>query len=1088
MVKKSKKEIEELKAKADNGDAEAAYNYGYLLHTGYSGVDINKKEALKYYNLAVKGGNDARAAYNIALILYYGSREENIKVNKKKAAKFYKIAADNDNEKAIYEYAKMLENGDGIDVDKKEAEKYYSKNNNVLIKKMKNELKKQGYQVGDLLGRGGEGTVFSATDPKGKDIVVKFPVTKKERKILKNQKIKDKEKINEYFNIIGNGFTKVLKSHKIKINDKTYLVETYKRREMDLQNKLNKTIFCKNKTNLPIMPIMAQLILALEAAHLKGLVLADIKPENVLINKNGRLKLSDFGFTNFASYFKKKRSFCGTRVYMADEVLNGFFHNGTKDFFINEKSDVYSMGILFLEIFIQKSISNFLEEINGGEEIDYDNYYEFSELKSDLDKKINLDDIKLNGLFPGIDFNDENKDKQIEIKEKILEILRSMLKSNYKERSTIFEIKEKFIDLVKFMSKNITKNNENINIKKDLNIEDKELIKLGILNKAKINKAAKKFKSKLNIKINKDNLSKEAKNCLKVLQDSIDKNGNIGQMNYDDFYSNMEKLIIAENRLEYLNVLDKLNHLDYLRFINSKNRVENINSLSLENLIYINPEMIEHLFVLDLDEREVFELKVDHEKLINDLGLYHNKKYKNLTHKEKEDLFIKYNELEDRKSDFNINYNALCKENMLSKWINVLFKHACKNKDEFAIKFLFQDEDIRKIIKNDIVKGFPIIFKCKNIEVIEEMLDYLEENNIEIDDNLLSNGFKEAFEAGNLNVIKKLILNKKINSKITEKILKEGFKIACENGHINIVDSMLKGVLKITGLLEKDENFINDCFNLVCDKEYADIAKKMLYNIDIGHKIKEKSIKNCFKMACEKGKIKIFQNLLNDDLMLKQIIFCDKYFLRECFKIACENGHMNIVNKLIDDKNVYSILDEKTLDESFNLAKNNGNYEKLIKEIMEKNGENLLFYSLRKGNIKTAKVLFDNNINFGKNKSVKNSKNFIKNFKKFIKEELKIDIGNENNEDSIAWNLNNLVNERNYIGVKKLELILNILKEKQLEKLGEKITNKTMEKQVEKLNIASSEIDLIPSKKERSFSDSNKDDKDEHNYQNSVNV
>lgn len=40
---------------------------------------------------------------------------------------------------------------------------------------------------------------------------------------------------------------------------------------------------------------MAEIILALEYLHSKGLVHRDIKPDNILINSNGHIKIADFG-------------------------------------------------------------------------------------------------------------------------------------------------------------------------------------------------------------------------------------------------------------------------------------------------------------------------------------------------------------------------------------------------------------------------------------------------------------------------------------------------------------------------------------------------------------------------------------------------------------------------------------------------------------------------------------------------------------------------------------------------------------------------------------------------------------------------
>lgn len=43
----------------------------------------------------------------------------------------------------------------------------------------------------------------------------------------------------------------------------------------------------------------AEIVLALEYLHSKSVVYRDLKPENVLIDRDGHLKLTDFGFAKF---------------------------------------------------------------------------------------------------------------------------------------------------------------------------------------------------------------------------------------------------------------------------------------------------------------------------------------------------------------------------------------------------------------------------------------------------------------------------------------------------------------------------------------------------------------------------------------------------------------------------------------------------------------------------------------------------------------------------------------------------------------------------------------------------------------------
>jgi serine/threonine protein kinase len=95
------------------------------------------------------------------------------------------------------------------------------------------------------------------------------------------------------------------------------------------------------------LKIVPQLCDALEYAHSEGIVHRDIKPENIMVDKRGRVKVTDFGIAKIvdrkASTITEANSVIGTPQYMAPEQIET-----PRD--VDHRADIYALGVVIYEM------------------------------------------------------------------------------------------------------------------------------------------------------------------------------------------------------------------------------------------------------------------------------------------------------------------------------------------------------------------------------------------------------------------------------------------------------------------------------------------------------------------------------------------------------------------------------------------------------------------------------------------------------------------------------------------------------------------------------------------------------------------
>lgn len=191
------------------------------------------------------------------------------------------------------------------------------------------------YQILDTIGSGANSRVVRAFDPLiGRTVAIKlFP-----RELASGE---GRERFIKEARVVGQlAHPFIIALHDMGVEESSstpYLVMEY------IEGQPLERLLDKGSVPYPrACAWAADVAVALGVAHRKGVIHGDVKPANILISEEGRIKLTDFGMARLASRDSKDTPLLGTPAYWCPEQILGKPQDA--------RSDIFSLGVVLYEM------------------------------------------------------------------------------------------------------------------------------------------------------------------------------------------------------------------------------------------------------------------------------------------------------------------------------------------------------------------------------------------------------------------------------------------------------------------------------------------------------------------------------------------------------------------------------------------------------------------------------------------------------------------------------------------------------------------------------------------------------------------
>ncbi len=192
------------------------------------------------------------------------------------------------------------------------------------------------YEVVDKIGTGGMSDVFKAKDHKLNRFVAV--------KVLK-QEFSENANFVSKFRVEAQAAAGLMHPNIVNVYDVGEEAGDIYYIVMELVEGITLKSYIEKKARLSYkeaLSIAIQIAMGIEAAHNNNIIHRDIKPQNIIISKEGKVKVTDFGIAKAATSNTVTSNVMGSVHYTSPEQARGGYSD--------EKSDIYSLGITMFEM------------------------------------------------------------------------------------------------------------------------------------------------------------------------------------------------------------------------------------------------------------------------------------------------------------------------------------------------------------------------------------------------------------------------------------------------------------------------------------------------------------------------------------------------------------------------------------------------------------------------------------------------------------------------------------------------------------------------------------------------------------------